>query len=135
MLSRIRNLRTHGALFGLALEVAALHAVGCGANSAGPDPLGPITPDTVYIVDQAGFNDARNTGRYDISAVLGTVRAAAACESGNVDEKCIEAAREQLRAAAKERGANLVRVSGTAVLQTFPPQYAITGDLYRVSNR
>jgi hypothetical protein len=141
MLTGIRQSpRVRSALwFGLALQIATLQGLGCSANPSAPEPVAgggtPISTGTVLVVDQAGFDALRNSGKYDISASLGDVGATAGCESGSADQKCVEAAHERLKGAAQERGANLVVVLNTALLQSFPVQYSVTGQVYRISNR
>jgi hypothetical protein len=141
MLTRIRQSpRVRRALrFGLALQIATLQGLGCAANPSAPEPVAPggtpISAGTVLVVDQAGFDDLRNSGKYDISASLGDVGATAACESGSADEKCVEAAHERLKGEAQERGANLVVVLNTALLQSFPVRYSVNAQLYKATER
>ena len=84
-------------------------------------------------MDQAAFDQWRKAGTRKISGPLGEVTANAPCTSGSVDEACIDAARQQLKAAAVERKANLVVIIKTAVMQSYPPRYSATGELYVVS--
>ena len=48
---------------------------------------------------------------------------------------CVEAARQQLRAEAKKRGATLAVITSTAMRQTFPPQIALRATLYEIRPR
>lgn len=100
-----------------------------------PSPSAPTTPGAVRIVDQAQFDELRASGRYLISSPLGTIGAAAGCASGSADAACLEAAHQRLRVLAVERGANLVLVLQSAVLQSHPPQLSLTGELYQLSER
>ena len=139
MLSTFRQSPTkRGALWlGLAIQLASLQGMGCAASPSSPGPVDaggtPISSGTVLVVDQAGFDDLRNSGKYSISASLGDVGATAGCDSGSADQKCVEAAHERLKGAAQERGANLVVVLNTALLQSFPVQYL--GDRPDLSNQ
>jgi hypothetical protein len=108
-------------------------SLGCGSLAA------PVQPsqaaDEVQLVDQAEFDEMRASGKYVFSEPRGDVSATEACTSGNVDEPCMAAARERLRRAAAERGANLVLVRPGATLQSYPPRYALNGVLYVVRPR
>jgi len=121
-----RTLRTWTAQLVLALSL------GC-ASAA---PVQPSqTSDEVRLVDQDEFDEMRASGKYVLSEPLGDVSATEACTSGTVDEHCMAAARERLRRAAAERGANLVLVRPGATLQSYPPRYALNGVLYVVRSR
>jgi hypothetical protein len=93
------------------------------------------TSGDVRLVDQAEFDEMRESGKYAFSEPLGDVSATEACTSGTVDEACMAAARDRLRQAAAERGANLVLVRPAATLQSYPPRYALNGVLYVVRPR
>ena len=86
-------------------------------------------------MEQAEFDEMRETGTYVFSEPLGEAAATEACTSGNVDDQCVAAARERLRQVAAERGANLVLVRPGATLQSYPPRYALDGTLYVVRPR
>ena len=108
-------------------------SLGCASLAA---PVQPSqTSDEVRLVDQAEVDEMRASGKYVLSEPLGDVSATEACSSGTVDEQCMTAARERLRRAAAERGANLVVVRPGATLQSYPPRYALNGVLYVVRPR
>jgi hypothetical protein len=115
--------------------VVGLAAIG---SLASPDPMpaqAACQPDDVVVVDQAGFDRLRSEDRCVIRGPSGEVTRAAPCPSGNVDEQCVDAARQRLREAAAQRGANLVVVVRGSARQSYPPQYAATGVLYELSPR
>ena len=87
------------------------------------------------LVEQAEFDEMRESGKYVFSEPLGDVAATEACTSGSVDEQCVNAARERIRKAAAERGANLVLLRPASSLQSYPPRYALDGVLYVVRPR
>jgi hypothetical protein len=99
------------------------------------DPQTTTRPDDVRVIDKADLEQLRNAGTHDIRGPLGEVTGAAPCPSGNVDEQCMEAARQRLRESAAARGANLVVIVRSAVAQSFPPQYSATGELYEMTAR
>jgi hypothetical protein len=99
------------------------------------DPQTTTRPGDVRVIDKAHLEQLRNAGTHDIRGPLGEVTGAAPCPSGNVDEPCMEAARQRLRESAAARGANLVVIVRSAVAQSFPPQYSATGELYEMTAR
>ena len=113
-------------------QLALTVCLGCSPLAA-PGPS--QTSGEVRLVDQAEFDEMRASGKYAFSEALGDVSATEACTSGTVDEACMAAARERLRQAAAERGANLVLVRPAATLQSYPPRYALNGVLYVVRPR
>jgi hypothetical protein len=116
-----------------AVQLALVLCLGCSSLAA---PFGPSqTAGEVRLVEQAEFDEMRASGKYVFSEPLGEVSASEACTSGNVDEQCVNAAHARLRAAAAERGANLVLVGEPSTLQSYPPRYAINGVLYIVRPR
>ena len=114
------------------VQLAVAVCLGCSPLAA---PAPSQTSGEVQLVDQAEFDEMRASGKYVFSEPLGDVSATEACASGNVDEPCMAAARERLRRAAAERGANLVLVRPGATLQSYPPRYALNGVLYVVRPR
>ncbi len=76
----------------------------------------------------------RNSGQW-VFEPRGEASASEACTSGTVDDQCVAAAHERLRTAAVERSANLVLMRPTSTLQSYPPRYAVTGELYQVRRR
>ncbi len=114
-----------------------------GSACAGPMADQPSSPplglgggqlQEVRVVDQAGFDELRSSGKFTISEPRGEVSATLPCESGG-DEKCTEAARQRLRETAKQRGSNLVLVKRAVARQTYPVQYSINGVLYLITPR
>ena len=99
------------------------------------DPQTANRPDDVRVIDKADLERLRNAGTHDIKGPLGEVTGAAPCPSGNVDEQCMEAARQRLRESAAARGANLVVIVRSVVAQSFPPLYSATGELYEMTAR
>ena len=99
------------------------------------DPQTTNRPDDVRVIDKADLDALRNAGTHDIKGPLGEVTGAAPCPSGNVDEPCTEAVRQQLREHAAARGANLVVIVRSALGQSFPPRYSATGELYVMTAR
>ena len=96
-------------------------------------PIRPSqTASEVRLVEQAEFDEMRNSGKYTFSEPLGDVSVTEACTSGNVDEQCVNAARERLRSSAAERGANLVLLRPGSSLQSYPPRYALSGVMYTI---
>jgi hypothetical protein len=115
----------------LTAQLALLMALGCSSMAS---PARPSQPDTVRLVEQAEFDAMRDSGQW-IFEPRGEASANEACSSGSVDEQCVAAARERLRAAAVERGANLVLMRPASTLQSHPPRYAVTGVLYDIRPR
>jgi hypothetical protein len=113
-------------------QLALIVSLGCSPLAA---PAPSQTSGDVRLVEQAEFDEMRESGKYVFSEPLGDVGATEACTSGNVDEQCMAAARERLRQAAADRGANLVLVHPGAALQSYPPRYALDGVLYVVRPR
>ena len=104
-----------------------------------PSAGSPTSPsqqsESIMVVDQAGFDEVRNSGKYDISSSLGDIAATVACEAGSVDDKCTEAMRQQLRQLASAKGANLVVIVNSSVLQSFPVRYSVNAQLYKATER
>jgi hypothetical protein len=122
----------------LAFRAPAVQLVlsGCLACCSSAAPVEPSqTSGEVRLVEQAEFDAMRESGKCVFSEPLGEVSATEACTSGSVDEQCVTAARERIRKAAAERGANLVLVRPAASLQSYPPRYALDGVLYVVRQR
>ena len=110
-----------------AAQLALTVCLGCSPLAA---PAPSQTSGEVRLVDQAEFDEMRASGKYVVSEPLGEVTVTEACTSGTVDDECTAGARERLRQAAAERGANLVVVRPAATLQSYPPRYALHGVLY-----
>jgi hypothetical protein len=127
---------------GVALQFAALVSIGC-SSYAVPAELSSPPQSTnprqevmeVTVVDQAGFDEMRKSGKYQISEPRGDVSGSAPCASGDADEACVEAARQRLREAAVQRAANLVVVVSAAISQSFPVRYTVRGVLYVITPR
>jgi hypothetical protein len=115
----------------LTAQLALSLAVGCSSAAA---PARPAQSDTVRLVEQAEFDSIRDSGEW-VFEPRGEASASEPCASGSVDEQCINAAHARLRAAAIERGANLVRLLPGSTLQSYPPRYAISGELYQIRRR
>jgi methionine-rich copper-binding protein CopC len=132
----MRTLRRAGTV-----GLAALVAMACSQQGAAHQPAlqsptpvnSATTAEDVMVVDQSRLDDIRKS--YDLSEPLGEVSAVAACESGSASEECANAARQQLRQAAADREANLVVVTDSAVMQSFPPRMSMKGTLYRATPR
>jgi hypothetical protein len=117
----------------LTVQLALSLCLGCSGQASPAKPS--QSPDAVRLVEQAEFDAMRESGKWTFSEPRGDVGASEACTSGSVDDQCVAAARERLKAAAAERGANLVLVRPGAMLQSYPPQYALNGVLYDIRPR
>lgn len=115
----------------LTVQLALSIALGC---SSAASPADPSQADTVRLVEQGEFDAMRDSGEW-VFEPRGEASASEPCASGSVDDQCIAAARERLRAAALERGANLVLMRPASTLQSYPPRYAVTGALYQIRPR
>jgi hypothetical protein len=115
----------------LTVQLALAMALGCPSMAS---PARPSQADTVRLVEQGEFDAMRDSGRW-VFEPRGEASAAEACASGSVDEQCVAVVRERLRAAAVERGANLVVLHPASTLQSYPPRYAVTGVLYDIRRR
>jgi hypothetical protein len=124
---------------GVAFHLAVLLCIGCSSLAVPGEPSSPpqgANPSQdVLVVDQAGFDELRKGGKYEVSEPRGDVAATVPCDSGSVDEPCVEAARQRLREAAAQRAANLVVVVSAATAQSFPVQYSVKGVLYVITPR
>jgi hypothetical protein len=89
--------------------------------------------DDVLIVDQSRLGEIQE--RYNLSEPLGDIGAAAPCEPDGSSTGCEAAARQQLRETAATRGANLVVIVSSAMMQSFPPRVSLKGTLYRATPR
>src|SRR4030095_10653732 len=78
-------------------------ALGRPTPSAGSPTSPSQQSESIMVVDQAGFDEVRNSGKYDISSSLGDIAATVACEAGSVDDKCTEAMRQRLRQLASDK--------------------------------
>jgi hypothetical protein len=108
----------------------------CLACSSVAAPIRPSqSSGDVRLVEQAEFDQMRGSGKYAVSEPLGDVAVTEACASGNVDEQCVEAARQRLRSSAADRGANLVVLRPASTLQSYPPRYALSGVMYDIRSR
>ena len=85
------------------------------------------------VVEQSELEALRT--KYVVSESRGEITASATCSSGQADQACTDAARQQLRNEAKRRGATLVVITSTAMRQTFPPQISIRATLYEIRPR
>jgi hypothetical protein len=85
------------------------------------------------VVEQSELDGLR--AKYVISEARGEITASAACTSGQADQACTDAARQQLRNEAKRRGATLAVIISTAMRQTFPPQLHLRATLYEIRPR
>ena len=117
----------------LTVQLALSLCLGCSSLASPARPS--QASDAVRLVDQAEFDAMRDSGTWTFSEARGEVGATEACASGTVDDTCVAAARERLKAAAVERGANLVLVRPGATLQSYPPRYALNGVLYDIRPR
>ena len=115
------------------VTTALLACLGCSSLASPSQPS--QTRDDVRLVEQAEFDEMRNSGKFTFSEPLGDVSASEACASGTVDDACVNAAQRRLREAAVERGANLVLMRSGAALQSFPVRYSVNGVLYQVKER
>jgi hypothetical protein len=115
----------------LTVQLALAIAFGCSSIAS---PARPSQSGSVRIVEQGEFDAMRDSGQW-VFELRGDVAAAEACASGSVDDECVAAVRERLRAAAIERGANLVLMHPASTLQSYPPRYAVTGVLYDIRPR
>jgi hypothetical protein len=117
----------------LTVQLAWSLCLGCSSLASPARPSQPS--EAVRLVEQAEFEEMRDSGKWVFSEPRGDVGATEACASDTVDEACVAAARERLRAAARDRGANLVLVRPAATLQSYPPRYAVNGVLYVIRPR
>ena len=117
----------------LAVQLAVSACLGCSSMASPAQPSQPA--EAVRLVEQAEFDQMRESGKWVFSEPRGQAGATETCTSGSVDDACVAAARERLRAAAAERGANLVLVQPGAALQSYPPRYALNGVLYDIRPR
>jgi hypothetical protein len=121
------------ALSASTVQLAVLVCLGCSSVAA---PIGPGQPSAeVRLVEQAEYDEMRRSDKYAFSEPLGDVAVTEACTSGNVDEQCVNAARERLRNSAADRGANLVLLHPASALQSYPPRYALSGVMYEIRVR
>ena len=96
-------------------------------------PGGPALD--VRIVNQADLDALRGNRQYTLSEPRGEISAAATCASGVADESCAEAARQRLREEASRRGANLVLIVESALMQSYPPRLTMRAVLYELRPR
>ena len=85
------------------------------------------------VVEQSELEALR--GKYIISESRGEIGASVACTSGQADQACTDAARQQLRDQAKQRGATLVVITSAAMAQSFPPRLTLRATLYEIRPR
>lgn len=106
------------------------------AGGSPPQKTDPGAPALdIRIVNPADLDALRSNRRYALSEPRGEISAVATCASGVADESCTEAARQQLREEAAKRGANLVVIVGSALMQSYPPRLTLRAVLYELRSR